>query len=61
MELVKGGRYFRPVCIAEDERYKEESKRSWYLSDWVDGRYPVHGYGRLWRLEICPFTSKNKW
>ena len=52
MMLVKGGRYFRPVCLAEDERFAEEKKRSWYVSDWVDGRYPVHGYGRLWRLDI---------
>jgi putative membrane-bound dehydrogenase-like protein len=50
--LVKGGRYFRPVCLAEDKRFPRLAMRSWYVSDWVDGRYPVHGYGRLWRLEI---------
>jgi len=52
MALVHGGRYFRPVCIAEDEGAATAGKRVWYLTDWVDGRYPVHGYGRLWRLEL---------
>ena len=27
-------------------------KQIWYLTDWVDGRYNVHSYGRLWKLEI---------
>ena len=49
--LVKGGRYFRPSCIAEDPSTKKQ-KRTWYLCDWVDGRYEAHGYGRLWKLEI---------
>lgn len=50
--LVHGSRYFRPTCIAWD-RYREgERKQVFYLTDWVDGRYPVHGYGRLWKLEI---------
>ena len=49
--LVKGGRYFRPSCIANDPS-AEKQKRSWYLCDWVDGRYEAHGYGRLWKLEI---------
>jgi putative membrane-bound dehydrogenase-like protein len=50
--LVQGGRYFRPTCIAEDGSQKKEGRRTWFLTDWVDGRYQVHGYGRLWRLEI---------
>ncbi|MCG8599552.1 MAG: c-type cytochrome [Verrucomicrobiales bacterium] len=51
--LVTGSRYFRPTCIAEDETVEEGAgKRVWYLTDWVDGRYPVHGYGRLWRMEV---------
>lgn len=49
--LVKGGRYFRPSCIAEDPS-AEKPKRVYYLCDWVDGRYQAHGYGRLWKLEI---------
>ena len=51
-QLVKGGRYFRPVGIAEDKRFVDGVRRTWYISDWVDGRYPVHGYGRLWRLDM---------
>ena len=49
--LVKGGRYFRPSCIAEDPT-AEKQKRVYYLCDWVDGRYEAHGYGRVWKLEI---------
>lgn len=49
--LVKGGRYFRPSCIAEDPT-AEKQKRVYYLCDWVDGRYQAHGYGRVWKLEI---------
>lgn len=49
--LVKGGRYFRPSCIAEDPT-TEKQKRTYYLCDWVDGRYQAHGYGRVWKLEI---------
>lgn len=49
--IVKGGRYFRPSCIAKDPN-STENKRIWYLCDWVDGRYQAHGYGRLWKLEI---------
>lgn len=52
ISLVQGSRYFRPTCIAEDASSDEPGKRTWYLTDWVDGRYQVHGYGRLWKLEI---------
>ncbi|QDU59534.1 Cytochrome c [Planctomycetes bacterium Pan216] len=51
VELVKGGRYFRPSCIAADPR-DHGNKRVYYLTDWVDGRYQSHGYGRLWKLTI---------
>lgn len=51
-ELVKGSRYFRPACIAANRGEKRENLRSWYVTDWVDGRYNVHGYGRVWKLEI---------
>lgn len=50
--LAHGSRYFRPVCIARDNRHQDEGTAVFYLTDWVDGRYPVHGYGRLWKLEI---------
>jgi len=49
--LLQGGRYFRPGCIASD-RSASGRKRVWYFTDWVDGRYQAHGFGRLWRLEI---------
>ena len=51
--LVSGGDHFRPVCIAKvsNERY--------YLTDWVFGSYELHGYGRVWRLDIDP--SQADW
>ncbi len=54
MPLVQGGRYFRPSCIASADDHSDgnRSTRTWYLSDWVDGRYDAHGFGRLWKLEI---------
>ncbi|MCP4857315.1 MAG: c-type cytochrome [Fuerstiella sp.] len=54
MALVQGGRYFRPGCIASADGAQGGSgrKRAWYLTDWVDGRYQAHGFGRLWKLEI---------
>ena len=51
LPLVSGGRYFRPGCIAADPT-AQGNKKVWYLTDWVDGRYQAHGFGRLWRLEI---------
>jgi len=50
--LVHGSRYFRPVAIARDKYQEDDGTAVFYLTDWVDGRYPVHGYGRLWKLEI---------
>ena len=50
--LAHGSRYFRPVGIARDKHRKDDGTAVFYLTDWVDGRYPVHGYGRLWKLEI---------
>ncbi len=49
--LVKGGRYFRPGCIAAADAASGR-RRVWYFTDWVDGRYEAHGFGRLWRLEV---------
>lgn len=59
IQLVTGSRYFRPVCIAPDARSENEKVRSWYLTDWVDGRYQVHGYGRLWKLSINLDEAKS--
>lgn len=50
--LARGARYFRPVCIARDRSQADGRILTWYLTDWVDGRYAVHGFGRLWKLEI---------
>ncbi|QDU79490.1 Cytochrome c [Polystyrenella longa] len=52
IQLVKGSRYFRPACIAVNKAESRSNWRSWYVTDWVDGRYNVHGYGRIWKLEI---------
>ncbi|MEO2031756.1 MAG: PVC-type heme-binding CxxCH protein [Planctomycetaceae bacterium] len=49
--LLTGGRYFRPGCIARDPN-AIGTTRVWYLTDWVDGRYQAHGFGRLWKLTI---------
>lgn len=49
--IVKGGRYFRPGCIARDPSASGDNP-VWYLTDWVDGRYDAHGFGRLWKLEV---------
>lgn len=59
VRVLGGGRYFRPVGIARDPAPESESgplrepgRLRWYLTDWVDGSYKLHGYGRLWKLEI---------
>lgn len=52
LTLLRSTSFFRPVCLAEDKRHADTRKRIWYVTDWVDGRYPVHGFGRLWKLEI---------
>ena len=46
--LVAGGDNFRPVCITK------ASETQFYLTDWVYGSYELHGYGRVWRLDIDP-------
>ncbi len=50
--IVQGSFFFRPTCLARDRSGKDPDKLTWYMTDWVDGRYPVHGFGRLWKLEI---------
>ena len=54
IKLIQGSRYFRPSCIADSpsNSSRNERTRVWYMTDWVDGRYQAHGYGRLWKLEI---------
>lgn len=46
MPLVKGSDFFRPVCMARGP------DGAFYLTDWVFSSYPIHGRGRLWKLEI---------
>ena len=59
VELLRGGRYFRPTCMAPSPIQPDPVTRVWFLADWVDGRYNVHTYGRLWKLEIN--TSQAPW
>jgi hypothetical protein len=49
--LVKGSDFFRPVCMAQGP------DGAFYLTDWVFSSYPIHGRGRLWKLEI----EKQPW
>lgn len=46
--LVKGSDFFRPVCMARGP------DGAFYMTDWVFSSYPIHGRGRLWKLEIDP-------
>ena len=46
--LVRGGREFRPTCIART------SENELFFTDWVEGSYEIHGKGRIWRLTINP-------
>lgn len=48
LPLVKGSDFFRPVCMARGP------DGAFYLTDWVFSSYPIHGRGRLWKLEIEP-------
>jgi putative membrane-bound dehydrogenase-like protein len=45
--LVKGSDFFRPVCMAQGP------DGAFYMTDWVFSSYPIHGRGRLWKLEIA--------
>ncbi|MBL9185490.1 MAG: c-type cytochrome [Verrucomicrobiaceae bacterium] len=49
--LVRGSDFFRPVCMAQGP------DGAFYLTDWVFSSYPIHGRGRLWKLEI----GKEAW
>ncbi|MEQ1839354.1 MAG: PVC-type heme-binding CxxCH protein, partial [Verrucomicrobiales bacterium] len=46
--LVRGSDFFRPVDMARGP------DGAYYLTDWVFNSYPIHGRGRLWKLEIDP-------
>ena len=49
--LVTGSDFFLPVCMAQGP------DGAFYLTDWVFSSYPIHGRGRLWKLEI----EKQPW
>ena len=44
--LIKGSDFFRPTCMAMGP------DGAFYFNDWVFSSYPIHGRGRLWKLEI---------
>ncbi|MCP5539324.1 MAG: c-type cytochrome [Akkermansiaceae bacterium] len=50
--LLRGSDFFRPVCMAPGP------DGAFYLTDWVFSSYPIHGRGRLWKLEIDPDAAK---
>lgn len=49
--LIKGSDFFRPTCMAMGP------DGAFYFNDWVFSSYPIHGRGRLWKLEIDKATS----
>ena len=51
---VKGGEDFRPVGVAI------ASDGSLMISDWVKRSYPLHGYGRVWRI-AGPSANTQNW
>jgi putative membrane-bound dehydrogenase-like protein len=51
--LVRGSDFFRPTCMAVGP------DGAFYMNDWVFSSYPIHGRGRLWKVEIDP--SKANW
>ena len=53
VELLSGSDFFRPTCMAAGP------DGAFYLNDWVFSSYPLHGRGRLWKLEID--RAKAKW
>lgn len=44
--IIQGGENFRPVGIAQ------APDGSFYISDWVDKSYDLHGKGRVWRIVV---------
>ncbi len=51
--LVRGSDFFRPTCMAVGP------DGAFYMNDWVFSSYPIHGRGRLWKVEID--KSKANW
>jgi putative heme-binding domain-containing protein len=51
VELLRGSDFFRPTCMAPGP------DGAFYLTDWVFSSYPIHGRGRLWKLEIDRATA----
>jgi len=49
--LVEGGDFFRPTGMAMGP------DGAFYFNDWVFSSYPIHGRGRLWKLEIDPAAA----
>jgi putative membrane-bound dehydrogenase-like protein len=49
--LVQGSDFFRPTGMARGP------DGAYYVNDWVFSSYPIHGRGRLWRLEIDPAAA----
>lgn len=46
--LLEGSDFFRPTGMARGP------DGAFYVNDWVFSSYPIHGRGRLWKLEIDP-------
>ena len=44
--LVRGGEFLRPTCLVAGP------DGAFYFNDWVWSSYPIHGKGRLWKMEI---------
>ncbi|MDZ4289194.1 MAG: PVC-type heme-binding CxxCH protein, partial [Prosthecobacter sp.] len=51
--LLRGSDFFRPTCMTAGP------DGAFYFNDWVFSSYPIHGRGRLWKLEID--KTKAKW
>ncbi len=51
--LFRGGEFLRPTCLAAG------LDGAFYFNDWVWSSYPIHGKGRLWKMEID--RSKATW
>lgn len=44
--LLHGSDFFRPTCMVAG------ADGAFYFNDWVFSSYPIHGRGRLWKMEI---------
>lgn len=49
--LIEGSDFFRPTGMSTGP------DGAYYLNDWVFSSYPIHGKGRLWKLEIDPAAA----